>query len=182
SNGGFADLFTVFVKVDGEKFTAFLIEKGRAGLSIGAEDHKLGIRGSSTCPLVLSDCKVPLENLLGEVGKGHHLAFNILNIGRFKLGAACVGGARTTLRDAIGYAKDRKAFGRSISEFGLIQEKIAECAVGIFAGEALCYRTVGMIDQALSGLEGEAKHDSKEIQRQIESYAVECSLVKVWAS
>src|SRR6476620_7026905 len=135
SNSGFADVFTVFCKVDGEKFTAFLIERGTPGFTVGPEEHKLGIRGSSTCPLILSDCHVPVENLLGEIGKGHHIEFNILNIGRFKLGAACVGGARNGLQNAISYAKDRKAFGKSISEFGLIQEKLAESAVGVYAGE-----------------------------------------------
>ena len=156
SNGGFADLFTVFVKVDGEKFSAFLIEKDTPGLSIGAEEHKLGIRGSSTCPLVLSDCKVPVENLLGEVGKGHHIAFNILNIGRFKLGAACVGAARTVLGHAITYAKQRQAFGKPIAGFGLIQQKLADSAAQLFAVESMAYRTVGMIDDALSTLEGDA--------------------------
>src|SRR5580693_1581665 len=156
SNGGFADLFTVFVKVDGEKFTAFLIEKGTPGLSIGAEEHKLGIRGSSTCPLVLSDCKVPVENLLGEVGKGHHIAFNILNIGRFKLGAACVGAARTVLGHAIGYAKQRQAFGKPIAGFGLIQQKLADSAAQLFAVESMAYRTVGMIDDSLSALDAGA--------------------------
>ena len=136
-------------KVDGEKFTAFLIEHDTPGFSVGAEEHKLGIRGSSTCPLILSDCKVPVENLLGEVGKGHHIAFNILNIGRFKLGAACVGGARTVLGHAIGYAKERKAFGKSIADFGLIQEKLADSAAQLFAVESMAYRTVGMIDDAL---------------------------------
>src|SRR5579872_957710 len=113
TNGGIADIFTVFAKVDGEKFSAFLIERGTPGFSVGPEEHKLGIRGSSTCPLILADCQVPVENLLGEVGKGHHIAFNILNIGRFKLGAACVGGARNGLQHAIQYAKDRKAFGKT---------------------------------------------------------------------
>ncbi|HTS29795.1 MAG TPA: acyl-CoA dehydrogenase family protein [Bryobacteraceae bacterium] len=182
SNSGFADIFTVFCKVDGEKFTAFLIERGTPGFSVGAEEHKLGIRGSSTCPLILSDCHVPVENLLGEVGKGHHIAFNILNIGRFKLGAACVGGARNGLHNAIGYAKERKAFGKSISEFGLIQEKIAESATGIFVGESLVYRTIGMIDAALAGLDASAEGASKEIQKRIEEYAVECSILKVWGS
>ena len=112
TNSGFADLFTVFAKIDGEKFSAFLIERNTPGFSVGAEEHKLGIRGSSTCPLILADCQVPVENLLGEIGKGHHIAFNILNIGRFKLGAACVGGARNGLQDAIRYAKERKAFGK----------------------------------------------------------------------
>jgi butyryl-CoA dehydrogenase len=126
TNSGFADIFTVFAKIDGEKFSAFLIERNTPGLTVGAEEHKLGIRGSSTCPLILSDCTVPVENLLGEAGKGHHIAFNILNIGRFKLGAACVGGARFGLQNAIGYAKERKAFGKTISQFGLVQEKLAE--------------------------------------------------------
>ena len=182
SNGGFADLFTVFVKVDGEKFTAFLIEKGTPGLSIGAEEHKLGIRGSSTCPLVLSDCKVPVENLLGEVGKGHHIAFNILNIGRFKLGAACVGAARTVLGHAIGYAKQRQAFGKPIAAFGLIQQKLADSAAQLFAVESMAYRTVGMIDDALSALPEDAAGNSREIQKRIEEYAVECSILKVWGS
>ena len=151
-------------------------------MSIGAEEHKLGIRGSSTCPLILADCQVPVENLLGEVGKGHHIAFNILNIGRFKLGAACVGGARHSLRDAIGYAKERKAFGKPIAEFGLIQEKLAESAAGIYAGESMVYRTIGMIDAALADVDAGAEGASREIQKRIEEYAVECSILKVWAS
>ncbi len=179
SNGGFADLFTVFVKVDGEKFTAFLIEKGTPGLSIGAEEHKLGIRGSSTCPLVLSDCKVPAENLLGEVGKGHHIAFNILNIGRFKLGAACVGAGRTVLGHAIAYAKQRQAFGKPISSFGLIQQKLADSAAQLFAVESMAYRTVGMIDDALATVPAD---NARDIQKRIEEYAVECSILKVWGS
>ena len=180
TNSGFADVFTVFAKIDGEKFSAFLIDRGTPGFSVGAEEHKLGIRGSSTCPLILADCQVPVENLLGEPGKGHHIAFNILNIGRFKLGAACVGGARNSLQNAIHYAKERKAFGKSISEFGLIQEKLAESAAGIYAGESLAYRTIGMIDAALADLDGSA--DSREIQKRIEEYAVECSILKVWGS
>jgi butyryl-CoA dehydrogenase len=179
TNSGFADLFTVFAKIDGEKFSAFLIERGTPGFSVGAEEHKLGIRGSSTCPLVLADCRVAVENLLGEPGKGHHIAFNILNIGRFKLGAACVGGARNAFTDALGYSKERKAFGKAICEFGLIQEKLAECAAGIYAGESLTYRTIGMIDAALAGVDGSA---SREIQKRIEEYAVECSILKVWGS
>jgi alkylation response protein AidB-like acyl-CoA dehydrogenase len=182
SNGGFADLFTVFAKVDGEKFSAFLIEKGTPGLSIGAEEHKLGIRGSSTCPLILSDCKVPVENLLGEVGKGHHIAFNILNIGRFKLGAACVGAARTMLAHTISYAKQRQAFGKPISGFGLIQQKLADSACQLFAVESMAYRTVGMIDDALAALPAETAENAREIQKRIEEYAVECSILKVWGS
>jgi alkylation response protein AidB-like acyl-CoA dehydrogenase len=182
TNSGFADLFTVFAKIDGEKFSAFLIERGTPGFSVGKEEHKLGIRGSSTCPLILADCRVPVENLVGEAGKGHHIAFNILNIGRFKLGAACVGGARNGLANAIQYSKERKAFGKSICEFGLIQEKLADCAVGVYAGESLTYRTIGMIDDALAGVDTGAEGASKEIQKRIEEYAVECSILKVWGS
>ena len=182
TNSGFADVFTVFAKVDGEKFTAFLIERNTPGFSVGAEEHKLGIRGSSTCPLILADCQVPVENVLGEIGKGHHIAFNILNIGRFKLGAACVGGARNGLNNAIGYAKERKAFGKTIADFGLIQEKLAESAAGVFAGESLAYRTIGMIDAALADVDSTAEGSAKEIQKRIEEYAVECSILKVWGS
>ncbi|WP_348269071.1 acyl-CoA dehydrogenase family protein [Edaphobacter paludis] len=187
TNAGFADLFTVFAqcampdgpKAGEEKLTAFLVERGTPGLTIGKEEHKLGIRGSSTCPLILADCKIPAANLLGEVGKGTHIAFNILNVGRYKLGNAAVGAARMALGNGIRYAKERKAFGKSISEFGLIQEKLADCAVGVFVGEALSYRTVGMIDAALSNVD---KHDTSAIQKAIEDYAVECSIVKIWDS
>ena len=182
TNSGFADVFTVFAKVDGEKFTAFIIERNTPGFTIGPEEHKLGIRGSSTCPLILADCRVPVENVLGEIGKGHHIAFNILNIGRFKLGAACVGGARHSLQNAIQYAKDRKAFGKSISDFGLIQEKLAEAATGVYAGESLTYRTIGMIDAALADVDTAAEGAFREIQKRIEEYAVECSILKVWGS
>jgi butyryl-CoA dehydrogenase len=182
SNCGFADVYIVFAKIDGEKFSAFIVERNTPGLSIGAEEHKLGIRGSSTCPLVLNECKVPVGNLLGEVGKGHHIAFNILNIGRFKLGAGCVGAARTSLQHGIQYAKERKAFGKTIAQFGLIQEKIAECATGIYAGESLVYRTIGMIDAALADVDQHAEGASREIQKRIEEYAVECSILKVWGS
>src|SRR5579885_2100248 len=182
SNSGFADVFVIFAKIDGEKFSAFIVERNTPGLSVGPEEHKLGIRGSSTCPLILSDCKMPVENVLGEIGKGHHIAFNILNIGRFKLGAACVGGARHSLQNAIKYAEDRKAFGKSIAEFGLIQEKLAESAATIYAGESLTYRTVGMIDAALADLDHSAEGASREIQKRIEEYAVECSILKVWGS
>src|ERR1700689_2028563 len=122
TNAGFADLFTVFAKIDGEKFTAFLVEKTFPGFSVGGEEHKLGIRGSSTCPIILNDCKVPVENVLGEIGKGHIIAFNILNVGRFKLGAMCVGGGRVSLGQAISYAKQRKAFNKDIADFGLVRE------------------------------------------------------------
>src|ERR1051326_1771564 len=182
TNAGFADLFIVFAKVGGEKFSAFIIEKTFPGFAVGAEEHKLGIRGSSTCPIILNDCQVPAENLLGEVGKGHIIAFNILNIGRFKLGAGCVGGMRTSLQNAIQYAKQRKAFGKSIAEFGLVREMIADTAVMIFAGEAMVYRTVGMMDAALAEVDKDAADAGQQIRNAIQEYAVECSIAKVWAS
>jgi alkylation response protein AidB-like acyl-CoA dehydrogenase len=182
TNAGFADLFTVFAKVDGEKFSAFLVEKTFPGFSIGAEEHKMGIRGSSTCPLILNDCKVPAENLLGEIGKGHVIAFNILNVGRFKLGAMCVGGARVSLESAIGYAKQRRAFSKVIADFGLVREKIANMAALIFVGEALVYRTVGMMDVALAEVDKAGADAAKDTRKAIEEYAVECSIIKVWGS
>jgi butyryl-CoA dehydrogenase len=184
TNCGIADLFTVFAKIQdpnggGEKFSAFLVERTFPGLTVGAEEHKLGIRGSSTCPLVLQDCRVPVENLLGEPGKGHHIAFNVLNVGRFKLGIACVGGARAGMTHMIQYAKERKAFGKAIAEFGLIQRKIATSAARLYGAESMAYRTVGMIDAALAN----ADHsDPREVQKRIEEYAVECSILKVYAS
>ena len=183
TNSGFADLFTVFAKVDGEKFSAFLIERNTPGFSVGAEEHKLGIRGSSTCPLILADCQVPVENLLGEVGKGHHIAFNILNIGRFKLGAACVGGARNGLQDAIGYAKERKAFGKSICRIRPDPGEAGGVAPrGFTRAKRMVYRTIGMIDAALADVDASAAGASREIQKRIEEYAVECSILKVWGS
>jgi alkylation response protein AidB-like acyl-CoA dehydrogenase len=182
TNAGFADLFTVFAKIDGEKFSAFLVERTFPGISIGAEEHKMGIRGSSTCPVILNDCKVPAQNLLGEIGKGHVIAFNILNVGRFKLGAMCIGGARVALENSIGYAKQRKAFNKVIADFGLVREKIANMAVGIYAGESLVYRTVGMMDAALNQVDKNGPDAAKETRKAIEEYAVECSIIKVWGS
>jgi alkylation response protein AidB-like acyl-CoA dehydrogenase len=182
TNAGFADLFTVFAKVDGEKFSAFLVEKTFPGFSVGGEEHKMGIRGSSTCPLILSDCKVPVENLLGEIGKGHIIAFNILNVGRFKLGAMCVGGARVSLENAIAYAKQRKAFNKVIADFGLVRQKLANMATLIYVGEALVYRTVGMMDVSLNEVDKTGADAAKETRKAIEEYAVECSILKVWGS
>src|SRR6195256_5750233 len=182
TNAGFADLFTVFAKIDGEKFSAFLIERNFPGFSIGGEEHKMGIRGSSTCPIILNDCKVPVENLLGEIGKGHLIAFNILNVGRFKLGAMCVGGGRVSLEHAIAYAKQRKAFNKVIADFGLVREKIANMATLLYVGEALVYRTVGMMDSALSEVDKSAPDGAKQTLKAIEEYAVECSIIKVWGS
>src|SRR5436309_1534943 len=153
TNASFADLYVVFAKVAGEKFSAFIVERTFPGFSVGAEEKKLGIRGSSTAPLILNDCKVPVENLLGEIGKGHVIAFNSLNIGRYKLGAGVVGGARNALTNAIAYAKERKAWGKSIAEFGLIKEKLANMAISVYVGEALAYRTVGMIETILADID-----------------------------
>jgi alkylation response protein AidB-like acyl-CoA dehydrogenase len=182
TNANFADLYIVFAKVDGEKFSAFIIERDAPGFSVGAEEKKLGIRGSSTAPLILNDCRIPKDNLLGEIGKGHIIAFNTLNIGRFKLGAGVVGGARNALGNAIAYAKDRKAWGKSIAEFGLIKEKLANMAVGVYVGECMAYRTIGMIDAALSDIDKKDPDASTKIRKGIEEYAVECSILKVWGS
>ena len=182
TNAGFADLFTVFAKVDGEKFTAFLVEKTFPGFSIGTEEHKMGIRGSSTCPIILNDCNVPAENVLGDIGKGHVIAFNILNIGRFKLGAMCVGGARVALENSLAYAKQRKAFNKVIADFGLVREKLANMATLIYVGESLVYRTVGMMDAALGEVEKSSSEAAQETRKAIEEYAVECSIIKVWGS
>jgi len=182
TNAGFADLFTVFAKVDGEKFTAFLVERTFSGFSIGAEEHKMGIRGSSTCPVILNDCQVPAENVLGEIGRGHVIAFNILNVGRFKLGAMCVGGARASLDNSVAYAKQRKAFGKVIADFGLVREKLANMAALTYVGEAMVFRTVAMMDAALAAIDKAAPDAPKQTLKAIEEYAVECSIIKVWAS
>jgi alkylation response protein AidB-like acyl-CoA dehydrogenase len=182
TNCAIADIFTVFAKIDGEKFSAFLVERTSPGLTVGAEEHKLGIRGSSTCPLVFSDCKIPVANLLGEAGKGHHIAFNVLNVGRFKLGVACIGGARHALAHMVRYAKERTAFGKSIAEFGLIQRKISVSATRLYAAESMAYRTVGMIDASLSQITADTANAQRETQKRIEEYAVECSILKVYGS
>jgi butyryl-CoA dehydrogenase len=149
---------------------------------VGAEEHKLGIRGSSTCPLVLDGCRVPAANLLGEAGKGHYIAFNVLNVGRFKLGVACIGGARHALAHMIRYAKERQAFGKPIADFGLIQRKISSSATQLYAAESMAYRTAGMIDAGLAQLASDKAHSPREMQKRIEEYAVECSILKVYGS
>ena len=179
TNCGIAGIYTVFAKNDGEKFSAFLIERDTPGLTVGAEEHKLGIHGSSTCPLVLQDCKIPKENLLGEAGKGHHIAFNVLNVGRLKLGVACIGGARHALAEMVRYAKERRAFGKAIAEFGLIQRKISSAAAQLYAAESMAYRTAALIDARLAQA-GDAK--PSDVPRIIEEYAVECSILKVYGS
>jgi butyryl-CoA dehydrogenase len=190
TNAGIASLFTVFAKIDGEKFSAFLVERDSAGLSVGAEEHKLGIRGSSTCPLILQDCKVPKENLLGEAGKGHHIAFNVLNAGRLKLGVACIGGARHALPQMIRYAKERRAFGKPIAEMGLIQRKISSSVIQLYAAESMVYRTAGLIDARMTGARmagarmaaaGADGHEG-DAGRLMGEYAVECSILKVYCS
>jgi alkylation response protein AidB-like acyl-CoA dehydrogenase len=178
SNGGFADVYITFAKVDGEHFSAFIIEKGTPGVSLGPEERKTGIKGSSTRPLVLQDATIPRENLLGEIGKGAKIAFNILNIGRFKLGAGVTGGAKLALRECVEYGKGRTAFGRPIVDFGLVKHKIAEMAVLSYVSESLVYRTAGMIDRNMWGVGA----DPVEALKRIEEYDVECSMVKVWCS
>jgi alkylation response protein AidB-like acyl-CoA dehydrogenase len=176
TNGGFADVFVVFAKVDGDKFTGFIVER-QEGLTSGAEEHKMGIKGSSTTALVLSDVKTPVENLLGEVGKGHKIAFNILNIGRFKLGAMCNGGMKLMTSEAVRYANERKQFGKSISSFGAIKAKLAEMAIRTWVGEAMIYRTLGLIEDAINATADATNPESK--LRAIEEYAAECSAIKV---
>jgi alkylation response protein AidB-like acyl-CoA dehydrogenase len=182
TNAGFADLFNVFAKVDGEKFSCFLVEKNSSGLSTGAEENKMGIKGSSTRALILDNVPVPAGNLLGEVGRGHLIAFNILNVGRLKLAAGCVGGAKQALQNAVAYAKQRRAFGKTIAEFGLIQEKLGEMAARIFAAESILYRTTGLIDSLCADASAGAGAGHRGMRRAIEEYAIECSINKVYGS
>src|SRR2546423_7811705 len=173
TNGGFADVFVVFAKGDGDKFSGFIVER-QPGLTSGAEEHKMGINGSSTTALVLSDVTTPVENLLGEVGKGAKIAFNILNFGRFKLGSMCTGGMKLIITEAVRYANERHQFGKPISSFGAIKAKLAEMAIRAWVGETMVYRTLGMIENAISGAT-----DADAKLRGIEEYAAECSIVKV---
>ena len=184
TNGGAADLFTIFAKVGGEKFTAFLVERAFPGVSSGAEEHKMGITGSSTTAVYLDSVPVPVENVLGEIGRGHVIAFNILNIGRLKLGPATIGAAKNVLAICLKYAKQRKAFGSAIAEFGAIQHKLAEMAIRIFATESMTWRVVGLIENQMHGTSSESKASpgaSQELKA-IEEFAAECSMVKVYAS
>src|SRR5437867_8662139 len=152
TNGGFADIYIVFAKVDGDKFCAFIVER-QDGCQPGAEEHKMGIKGSSTTPLILADAKAPAENLLGEVGKGHKIAFNILNIGRFKLGAMCLGGMKLAVTESVKYANERHQFGKAISSFGAIKAKLGEAAIRTWVGESMTYRTLGMIEAGVSAVD-----------------------------
>jgi alkylation response protein AidB-like acyl-CoA dehydrogenase len=177
SNGGFADLFIVFAKVDGEQFTAFIVERAFAGVAHGKEEHKMGLHGSSTTPLILQDANVPAANVLGEIGKGHKVAFNVLNYGRFKLAAMCSGGARAVVGEAAAYAAERRQFGQPIASFGAVKHKIAEMAVREFAVEAMLYRTAGLIDAAI--------HSSPTpgaTLAALEEFAIEASILKVASS
>ena len=182
TNGGFADIFTVFAQVDGDKFTAFIVEKGTPGLTIGKEEVKLGIKGSSTCQVFLENVKVPKENLLGEVGKGHKIAFNVLNIGRFKLCAMVMGACKKSIDIATHYANERVQFGVSISSFGAIQQKIAQMAIYTYATESATYRVSGLIQDKIEALmsEGKSKVEAKLLAA--EAYSVECALLKVLGS
>ena len=177
TNGGFADLFIVFAKVDGEAFSAFIVERAFPGVSTGKEEHKLGLLGSSTTPLILQDAKVPAANLLGEIGKGHKIAFNTLNYGRLKLGAMCAGGARLAIEEAVRYAAQRKQFGKSIATFGAIKHKLGEMVARHYAVESMLYRTAGLIDDMLH-----ADHRPPQVLAALEEFAIEASILKVASS
>ena len=179
TNGGFADLFVIFAKIDGEKFTAFIVERAFPGCKPGNEEHKMGIHGSSTTPVFLENCAVPKENLLHEIGRGHIVAFNVLNAGRFTLGASCVGGAKHVLMTASKYTKERKAFGKQIGDFGLMKEKLAEMAIQIFAVESMVYRSAGNIEAMMSAASGDKVAHSMKV---LEEYAIESSIAKVYGS
>jgi alkylation response protein AidB-like acyl-CoA dehydrogenase len=177
TNGGFADLFIVFAKVDGEQFTAFIVERGFAGVSTGKEEHKLGLHGSSTTPVILQDARVPAANVLGDVGRGHKVAFNVLNYGRFKLAAMCSGGAKAVIGEAARYASERRQFGQPIASFGAIRHKLGEMAIREYANEAMLYRTAGLIDAALRD-----NHGGEHVLAALEEFAIESSILKVTAS
>ena len=179
TNAGFADLFTIYAKVDGEQFTAFLVERGTPGLTIGPEEHKLGIHGASTCPLILDGARVPAENLLGEIGKGQRIAFNVLNMGRFKLAAAALGAMKPAIATAYAYGRDRVAFGRPIVKFPLVAAKLAGMAARTYAVESMVYRIAGLIDVRLAGTESAGPD---EVRAALEELAVECSIAKVVGS
>ncbi len=177
TNGGIADVYVVFLKIDGAKFTAFIVERGTPGFTTGREEHKLGLRGSSTTPLIFEDARIPAENVLGEIGKGHKIAFNILNVGRLKLAAFAVGAMKWALRSGTEYAVQRRQFGKSIAEFGLIREKLARAAAQAYANESMTYRAAGAIDEAIGG-----RTDPNDVMAAIEEYAIEASIMKVTGS
>ncbi len=182
TNGAWADVLTVFAKVDGEKFTGFIIEKGFEGYSFGAEEQKLGIKGSSTVPVILKDCKVPVENVLFDIGSGHKIAFNVLNIGRYKLGASAMGGAKAGLAQAVKYANEREQFGKKISSFGMVRNKLAQMSIKTFITESIIFRLAAAIDDKMASLDEEARKNGEEIAKAIEEYSVECAIIKVFGS
>src|SRR6186713_2824815 len=182
TNGGFADVYTVFAKIGGTQFTGFIVERGFEGFSLGPEEHKMGIKGSSTVQLYFQDCKVPVENLLGEIGKGHKIAFNILNIGRLKLAAAALGGSKRAATDSVRYAKTREQFKQPIANFGAIKHKIAEMAIKIFVGESALYRTANWIDKKEHELLTAGKPFNEALLGAAEEYAIECAMLKVYGS
>jgi len=182
SNGSFADVFIVFAKIDGDKFTAFIVDRDSEGFSIGAEEPKMGIKGSSTVKVFMDNLNVPVENLLGEIGRGHKIAFNILNFGRFKLGVGCVGSAKIAFDDAVKYTNERHQFGQPISNFGMMKNKIANMAAGIYAVESMSYRTAGLLDGVLSQIDKESAEAPQQTMEGIEEYVTECSVMKVKGS
>jgi alkylation response protein AidB-like acyl-CoA dehydrogenase len=182
TNGGFAQVYTVFAKIDGDKFSAFIVERGTEGFTQGPEEHKMGIKGSSTVQLYFQDAKVPVENLLGEVGKGHKIAFNILNIGRLKLCAAASGGARRALNETVVYAKTREQFKQPISNFGAIKHKLAEMAIRVFVAESALYRTANWVDEKEKQLLSAGKLFNEALLGAAEEYAIECAMLKVYGS
>ncbi|MGH9679185.1 MAG: acyl-CoA dehydrogenase family protein, partial [Candidatus Acidiferrales bacterium] len=181
TNGGFADVYIVFAKVDGEKFSCFIVERGFPGFTSGAEEKKMGLKGSSTTALFFENCQVPRENLLHEIGRGHIVAFNILDVGRFTLGAYCIGGAKVALETASKYGKERVAFGKPIGDFGLIRAKLGEMAIRILAVESMIYRSAGLMDRAIAAA-GDAADKSEQSRKVFEEYAIESSISKVYGS
>jgi alkylation response protein AidB-like acyl-CoA dehydrogenase len=182
TNAGYADVFIVFAKVDGEKFTAFVVDRDTPGLTVGPEEKKMGIKGSSTCAVILDNALVPVGNVLGEIGRGHVVAFNILNVGRFKLGAATVGGCKVVLEHVIPYVNQRHQFGRPLSAFGLIRAKLADIAARTFVSESMVYRTAGLLDQAIGSLDRTAADYDRQTIGRVEEFTIECSIIKVFAS
>jgi alkylation response protein AidB-like acyl-CoA dehydrogenase len=182
TNGGWADLFIVFAKIDGDKFSAFIVEKAYEGVSTGAEERKLGIKGSSTVSVAMDNCKVPVENQLGEIGKGHKIAFNILNVGRFKLGVGAVGAAKIALDDSIKYAKERHQFGQPIANFGMIKNKLANMATRTYVVESMSYRTAGLLDAILEPIDKDADDAPQKTMEGVEEFATECSIMKIKGS
>ncbi|WP_084715777.1 acyl-CoA dehydrogenase family protein [Virgibacillus sp. SK37] len=180
TNAAFSDTFIVYAKVDGNQYTAFIVEKDFSGLELGPEEKKMGIKGSSTCSVILEDCKVPVENVLGEVGKGHIIAFTVLNLGRFNLGSACVGASKYALSEAVDHITERKQFGQPIAEFGVSKEKIAKMAARIYASESMQYRTSALLEEALHGMDQE--QDQRLVATALSEYAIECAACKVYGS